>query len=109
MFNIGFSEALLIFFVALVVLGPERLPEVGRFLARLSLEFRKAIYELKKELEVEELEKEVEEAKEEAKKILDSEIEALKDPLKLLEEYKTQEGLKAEEKEGSSRGPSNQP
>jgi len=92
MFNIGFSEALIIFFVALVVLGPERLPEVGRFLGKLSLEFKKAIDELKKELEIEELEKEVEEAKEEAKKVLDSEIEPLKDPLKLLEEYKTQDG-----------------
>ena len=92
MFNIGFSEALIIFFVALVVLGPERLPEIGRFLGKLSLEFKKAIDELKKELEIEELEKEVEEAKEEAKKVLDSEIEPLKDPLKLLEEYKTQDG-----------------
>jgi len=91
MFNIGFSEALIIFFVALVVLGPERLPEVGRFLGKLSLEFKKAIDELKKELEIEELEKEVEETKEEVKKVLDSEIEPLKDPLKLLEEYKTQD------------------
>ncbi|MFZ8830944.1 MAG: Sec-independent protein translocase protein TatB [Thermodesulfobacteriaceae bacterium] len=107
MFNIGFSEALIIFFVALVVLGPERLPEVGRFLGKLSLEFKKAIDELKKELEIEELEKNVEEAKEEAKKVLDSEIEPLKDPLKLLEEYKTQDGSKVEGKEGSSRTPSN--
>ncbi|NAZ30107.1 MAG: twin-arginine translocase subunit TatB [Caldimicrobium sp.] len=107
MFNIGFSEALIIFFVALVVLGPERLPEVGRFLGKLSLEFKKAIDELKKELEIEELEKEVEETKEEVKKVLDSEIEPLKDPLKLLEEYKTQDGSKVEGKEGSSRTPPN--
>ena len=107
MFNIGFSEALIIFFVALVVLGPERLPEVGRFLGKLSLEFKKAIDELKKELEIEELEKEVEEAKEEVRKIVTSEIEPLKDPLKLLEEYKTQDGSKVEGKEGSSRTPSN--
>jgi sec-independent protein translocase protein TatB len=107
MFNIGFSEALIIFFVALVVLGPERLPEVGRFLGKLSLEFKKAIDELKKELEIEKLEKNVEEAKEEVKKVLDSEIEPLKDPLKLLEEYKTQDGSKVEGKEGSSRTPFN--
>jgi len=106
MFNIGFSEALFIFFVALVVLGPERLPEVGRFLGRLSLEFRRAINELKKELEVEELEKELEEAKGEAKRILDSEIEPLKDPLKLLEEYKPQEGSRTEGKEDSSQASS---
>jgi sec-independent protein translocase protein TatB len=103
MFNIGFSEALIIFFVALVVLGPERLPEVGRFLGKLSLEFKKAIDELKKELEIEELEKEVEEAKEEAKKVLDSEIEPLKDPLKLLEEYKTQDGSSLSNYDKNSR------
>jgi sec-independent protein translocase protein TatB len=103
MFNIGFSEALIIFFVALVVLGPERLPEVGRFLGKLSLEFKKAIDELKKELEMEELEKEVEEAKEEVKKVVDSEIEPLKDPLKLLEEYKTQDGSSLSNYDKNSR------
>jgi len=103
MFNIGFSEALIIFFVALVVLGPERLPEVGRFLGKLSLEFKKAIDELKKELEMEELEKEVEETKEEVKKVLDSEIEPLKDPLKLLEEYKTQDGSSLSNYDKNSR------
>ena len=103
MFNIGFSEALIIFFVALVVLGPERLPEIGRFLGKLSLEFKKAIDELKKELEMEELEKEVEETKEEVKKVLDSEIEPLKDPLKLLEEYKTQDGSSLSNYDKNSR------
>jgi sec-independent protein translocase protein TatB len=103
MFNIGFSEALIIFFVALVVLGPERLPEIGRFLGKLSLEFKKAIDELKKELEIEELEKEVEETKEEVKKVLDSEIEPLKDPLKLLEEYKTQDGSSLSNYDKNSR------
>jgi sec-independent protein translocase protein TatB len=103
MFNIGFSEALIIFFVALVVLGPERLPEVGRFLGKLSLEFKKAIDELRKELEIEELEKEVEETKEEVKKVVDSEIEPLKDPLKLLEEYKTQDGSSLSNYDKNSR------
>jgi len=103
MFNIGFSEALIIFFVALVVLGPERLPEVGRFLGKLSLEFKKAIDELKKELEIEELEKEVEETKEEVRKVVTSEIEPLKDPLKLLEEYKTQDGSSLSNYDKNSR------
>jgi sec-independent protein translocase protein TatB len=103
MFNIGFSEALIIFFVALVVLGPERLPEVGRFLGKLSLEFKKAIDELRKELEIEELEKEVEETKEEVRKVVTSEIEPLKDPLKLLEEYKTQDGSSLSNYDKNSR------
>ncbi len=43
MFNIGFPEMVVIFLVALVVLGPEKLPELGRALARLTVEFRRAL------------------------------------------------------------------
>lgn len=81
MFNIGFSEALIIFLVALIVLGPERLPEVGRFLAKLSLEVKRAIDELKRELELEEIEKDLKETKQSFEEIK----EDLEDPLKLLD------------------------
>lgn len=81
MFNIGFTEALIIFLVALIVLGPERLPEIGRFLARLSLEVKKAIDELKKELELEEVEKDFKEAQKEIEKLK----EEITDPMKLLD------------------------
>lgn len=47
MFGIGVSELLVIFFVALIVLGPERLPEAARTLAKLFGEFRKASDELR--------------------------------------------------------------
>lgn len=82
MFNIGFTEALIIFLVALIVLGPERLPEVGRFLARLSLEVKKAIDELKKELEIEEVEKDLKEIKENIEQLK----EEISDPLKLIDQ-----------------------
>lgn len=71
MLNIGFSEAVVIFVVALIVLGPERLPELGKYLARLSIEVKKSIDEIKKELELEEVEKELKEAKEEIEKLKD--------------------------------------
>lgn len=87
MFNIGFSEALIIFLVALIVLGPERLPEVGRFLAKLSLEVKKAIDELKKELELEEIEKDIKETKLEIEQIKEN----LEDPLKLLDKIDSKE------------------
>ncbi|MCK4993905.1 MAG: twin-arginine translocase TatA/TatE family subunit, partial [Candidatus Omnitrophica bacterium] len=32
MFNIGMPELILVFFVALLVFGPRKLPEVGRML-----------------------------------------------------------------------------
>ncbi|BAU23250.1 hypothetical protein THC_0864 [Caldimicrobium thiodismutans] len=81
MFNIGFSEALIIFLVALIVLGPEKLPEVGRFLAKLSLEVKKAIDELKRELELEDVEKDLKEAKKEIEELK----EEVTDPMKLLD------------------------
>ena len=65
MLNIGFSELLVILLVALIVLGPEKLPELGRFLGRLSLEIKKGIEEVKSELGVDKIEEEMEEVKEE--------------------------------------------
>jgi len=40
--NLGFSEVLIILIVALVVFGPEKLPELGRSLGQAIREFRKA-------------------------------------------------------------------
>lgn len=63
MFDIGFSELLMIGLVALIVLGPERLPKaartVGTFLrkARRSWDGLKA--EVERELEAERIKKEV--------------------------------------------------
>ena len=38
MLNIGPSEILVILLVAFIVLGPEKLPEVGKFLGRFYFE-----------------------------------------------------------------------
>jgi len=82
MFNIGFSEALIIFLVALIVLGPEKLPELGKFLGKLTLELKKGVEELKKELEIEELEEEVKETKKELEKLKENSVEILKNSIK---------------------------
>lgn len=42
MFGVGVPELLVIFIVALVVLGPERIPEVARALGKALAELRKA-------------------------------------------------------------------
>ena len=42
MFNIGTPELFLILIVALIVVGPRRLPEIGRTVGRVMNEFRKA-------------------------------------------------------------------
>jgi TatA/E family protein of Tat protein translocase len=47
MFNIGPLELMVILVVALVVVGPKRLPEVGRTIGKSLREFRKATDEVK--------------------------------------------------------------
>ena len=53
MFEFGgsFQEILLIFVVALLVVGPKRLPEVGRMLARAMRELRRASDEVRSTIE----------------------------------------------------------
>jgi len=46
MFGIGFAEIVLIVVIALVVLGPDRLPELGKTLARVVGEVRKVNREI---------------------------------------------------------------
>ncbi len=82
MLNIGFSEAIIIFLVALIVLGPEKLPELGRYLGKLSLELKKAIEDIKKELEVEEIEEDIKTAKKEIEQIKKEATEIIENPLK---------------------------
>lgn len=50
MFGIGMPELLIILVVALLVLGPKRLPEVARSLGRGMAEFRRASSELRHSL-----------------------------------------------------------
>ena len=45
--QLGFSEMLIIFIVALLVFGPKKLPELGKSLGKGIREFRKATSELK--------------------------------------------------------------
>ncbi len=61
MFDIGFSELLLIAVVALVVLGPERLPKAARFaglwVRRARNQWDSVKQELERELQAEELQR----------------------------------------------------
>jgi Tat protein translocase TatB subunit len=53
MFDIGFQELLLVFLIALLVFGPEKLPEVGRTLAKWLVEIRRGIQNAKTQMESE--------------------------------------------------------
>lgn len=50
MFGIGMPELLLILAVALIVLGPKRLPEIARSLGRGLAEFRRTTDEVRREI-----------------------------------------------------------
>lgn len=51
MFGIGMPELLLLLAIALIVVGPKKLPELARALGRGFAEFKKATNELKESLE----------------------------------------------------------
>ena len=66
MFGIGFWELILIFVIALIVFGPEKLPKIATSLGRAYYEFRKTFEEVKFDIETEvrDLDREIEKAEE---------------------------------------------
>jgi len=61
MFDIGFSEMFMVLVIALIVIGPERLPAVakkmGRFIGKAKRTFENVKREVQSEFETEELNK----------------------------------------------------
>jgi TatA/E family protein of Tat protein translocase len=49
--SIGMPELVVIFFIALIIFGPRKLPELGRSLGRSLSEFKRASNELRNTLE----------------------------------------------------------
>lgn len=60
--NLGFSEMLFIFILAMIIFGPKRLPEIGRQIGKALSEFKRASNDFKAQLEAEMRQMELEEA-----------------------------------------------
>jgi len=54
MFGIGMPELIIIMVVALIVIGPKKLPDLARSLGKGMAEFKKATQDIKETLDVEE-------------------------------------------------------
>lgn len=59
MFDIGFPELIVILVVALIVYGPERLPDLARAMGRGYAEFRRAMNDLKETFDQDETVREI--------------------------------------------------
>ena len=54
MFGIGFPELIIIMVIALIVVGPKKLPDLAKALGKGMAEFRKATHEIKESLDIDE-------------------------------------------------------
>ena len=68
MFDISFSELVVVFFVALMVIGPEKLPKVAKVLGKLTGRAQNYIGKFKEEIEREEKFRELQKIQREIKK-----------------------------------------
>ncbi len=59
MFGLGMQEILLILAIALIVIGPQKLPEVAKLLGRAIGEFKRSAQDLKNSIDIETTVKEV--------------------------------------------------
>ena len=106
MFDIGFSELMVIAVIALVVIGPERLPRVARTLDHLAGRLQRYVSDVKadinREIELEELRKmrdSMQKAADEMQTAVDTELTKTADDLnKAVEREKKPEPVSEAEK-----------
>ena len=105
MFGIGMPEMLLILAVALIVIGPKKLPDLAKSLGRAFAEFRRATSEIKESLEIDDADL----------KDIKTTFDGMRDELReavdinIDKEYKGQSESIADEKEKEARSDNQKP
>jgi len=91
--DMGFSEILFIAIIAIIVLGPEKLPDamlqIGRFVGKIKKMWKDATADIRRELELEEMKEEMQKYKkqlEELQKKVDSDVGAINSSLTSLDD-----------------------
>lgn len=89
MFDIGFSELVVITIVALIVIGPEKLPKLARTLGAITGRMQKYLIQIKEEVnrearfaELQKLQQEIQSTASAKQSILQSEVESLSQHVK---------------------------
>ena len=99
MFGIGMPELIIIFVIALIIIGPKKLPDLARALGKGMAEFRKATDDLKTNLDMDDVEGELKGVEEE---LADS-VSGLIDASEIGEETKEEDDIKSEATEGENK------
>ena len=100
MFGIGFPELILIMAIALIVVGPSKLPDLARALGRGYSEFRKATNELKETFDQDETVREIKQEFRSAQHELKSQVNSWQH----LKEANTESTPESENNEPESEG-----
>ena len=115
MFDIAFSEVMVIAVIALIVIGPERLPRVARTLGHLFGRMQRYVNEVRndiqREIELDELRKLKQSVEESARSIEQSvsqEFEAARDEVRALESLAESAKAPSEPATSASRPPASE-